>query len=277
MTYDVLGPGPLDYLPCRYGASRLLFRGPKRDLSQPYLAFVGATETYGKFIETPFPALVEKAMGRTCVNFGQVNAGVDVFCLDPYMVQTISRAEISVIQIVGAQNMSNRFYSVHPRRNDRFVGPSTLLQTIFREVDFADFHFNKHMLSHLAEVSQERFQAVRQELQEAWKARMKLLLKQIKGKSILLWVSDHAPQDADVYLSETKGSDPLLITRDMLDDVASYATHLVEVVASPKAIAAGTDGMLLTEMDMPAATEMLGPMVHEEAAEALVECIRTFK
>jgi hypothetical protein len=33
MTYDVLGPGPLDYLPCRYDMSRLLFRGPKRNLN----------------------------------------------------------------------------------------------------------------------------------------------------------------------------------------------------------------------------------------------------
>ena len=152
MTYDVLGPGPLDYLPCRYGASKLLFRGPKRDLSAPYLAFVGTTETYGKFIETPFPALVEETLGVTCANFGQITAGVDAFASDPFVLQAASDAEITVIQIMGTQNMTNRFYSVHPRRNDRFVAAASILKTIFREVDFADFHFNKHMLSHLMTV-----------------------------------------------------------------------------------------------------------------------------
>ncbi|MDC1223540.1 DUF6473 family protein [Ascidiaceihabitans sp.] len=46
MTYDVLGAGNLDYLPCRYGTSKLLFRGPRRPLKEPYIAFLSGTETY---------------------------------------------------------------------------------------------------------------------------------------------------------------------------------------------------------------------------------------
>jgi hypothetical protein len=41
MTYDALGAGALDYLPCRYGTSKLLFRGPRRPLKDPYLVFMG--------------------------------------------------------------------------------------------------------------------------------------------------------------------------------------------------------------------------------------------
>ncbi len=54
MTYMKLGQAALDYYPCRYGASKLLFRGPRRRLQGDYVAFLGGTETYGKFIETPF-------------------------------------------------------------------------------------------------------------------------------------------------------------------------------------------------------------------------------
>ncbi|MFT6075960.1 MAG: hypothetical protein ACJAZ1_002892 [Yoonia sp.] len=43
----------------------MLFRGPRKRLDQPYLAFVGGTETYGKYIEEPYLALVEKAMRQT--------------------------------------------------------------------------------------------------------------------------------------------------------------------------------------------------------------------
>ena len=273
MTYEVLGAGPLDYLPCRYGKSKLLFRGPRRDLSKPYLAFVGATETYGKFIEKPFPTLVEEGLGQTCVNFGQINAGVDAFSADPFVIKAASDAYISVVQVMGAQNMTNRFYAVHPRRNDRFVTTSTLLRTIYREVDFSDFHFNKHMLECLNEVSPERFATVREELQQAWLARMRLMLKRIDGKSILLWFSDHVPEAEKDRGVDTIGRDPLFITREMMDEIAPYATEVVEVVATDEAIAEGTAQMVFDEMDILAASELLGPAAHQEAADALIEAI----
>jgi hypothetical protein len=128
MTYYALGAGALDYLPCRYGTSKLLFRGPRRPLKEPYIAFLGGTETYGKFIANPFPELIEQSIGRTCVNLGCVNAGVDVFATDPQIVKIASGADVTVLQLMGAHNMSNRFYTVHPRRKDRFLKPSTLLQ-----------------------------------------------------------------------------------------------------------------------------------------------------
>ncbi len=59
MTYDTLGAGALDYMPCRYDGSKLLFRCPERRLDAPFVAFFGGTATYGKYIKNPFPALVE--------------------------------------------------------------------------------------------------------------------------------------------------------------------------------------------------------------------------
>jgi hypothetical protein len=273
MTYDALGPGALDYLPCRYGTSKLLFRGPRRDLDTPYLAFIGGTETYGKFIEEPFPTRVEKIIGTTCANFGFPNAGIDVFAHDPFVVNAARKAKITVIQVLGAQNMTNRFYAVHPRRNDRFVSASQLLSTIYREVDFADFHFTKHMLNRLLVVSPDRFETVRAELQQAWLARMRLILGQIKGKTILLWLADHEPKSNEAMDDQTLGSDPLFVTREMIDEIAQHATKVVEAVASKDVISAGTDGMVFSQMEAMAAAEMMGPIAHEEAADALIEAI----
>ncbi len=277
MTYDVLGPGALDYLPCRYGTSKLLFRGPRRNLERPHFAFLGGTETYGRFIETPFPALVEEAVGKPCVNFGQPNAGIDAFAHDPFVLRAASAADIAVIQIVGAQNMTNRFYTVHPRRNDRFVAPSMLLSTIFREVDFSAFHFTKHMLTQLQRVSPERFAAVRHELQQAWLARMRLILGQIRGKVVLLWLADHAPFDNAKRDEEGLGPDPLFITREMLDDISEHATATIEVVASDEAMAAGTDGMIFSQMEEMVAAEIMGPGLHREAADAVIATIRAMR
>ena len=273
MTYDMLGPGPLDYLPCRYGNSKLLFRGPKRDLGDPYLAFIGGTETYGKFIKEPFPALVEGMHEKTCVNFGLPNAGIDAFTQDPFVLGAAARADVTVLQVMGAQNMTNRFYSVHPRRNDRFVAASSLLATIFREVDFSEFHFTKHMLNYLVEISPERFDKLREELQQAWLARMKLVLGQIRGKSILLWFSHHAPIDEDDAARFDLTRDPLFVTRAMLDEIAGYATSVVEVVAQPEEITDDVDGMIFSEMETMAAKEMLGPVAHAACAAKLSEAI----
>ncbi|WP_299723010.1 DUF6473 family protein [uncultured Tateyamaria sp.] len=265
MSYEALSPGGLDYLPCRYGNSRVLFRGPRRSLTDPFIAFFGGTTTYGKFIQTPFPDVLEPDLGMTCVNFGSLNGGVDVFATDPFLREVTTKAAVTVIQITSPRNMSNRFYRVHPRRNDRFVDASALLRAIYRDVDFAEFNFTNHMLQRLMTVSPQRFEPVADELRTAWVARMRLVLSQIPGKSVLLWASDQTPDEANGDMD----SDLAFVSRAMLDEVKPLATRYVEVVASDEVKAAGMDGMVLSELDVPAASRMLGPAMHSEIASAL--------
>lgn len=273
MTYDVLGAGALNYAPCRYGNSRILFRGPERRLDAPYVAFIGGTETYGKFIKTPYPALVESDLGVNCVNFGISNAGVDVFLNDGVVTEAANGSCVTVLQIVGAQNLSNRFYTVHPRRNDRFVSASPMLNSVYPEVDFSEFNFTRHMLDVLHQVSSERFEIVIDELQIAWSARMKMLLRRITGNVVLLWFSDHMPYDNVVETNPSNCSDPLFVTRQMVTDLGNHASAYVEVPASTQSLAAGTDGMVFSEMETPAARKMMGPKAHGEAAVKLGEVL----
>jgi hypothetical protein len=267
MAYEKLGETPLDYQPCRYGASKLLFRGPRRDLDGQYAAFLGGTETYGKFIAKPFPALIEARTGGKCVNLGWPNAGIDVFLHDPDVLAITSGAKLAVIQVPAAQNMSNRFYSVHPRRNDRFVEASPMLRAIYREVDFTEFHFTRHMLRHLRHVAPDRFSLIREELQTAWVARMRLLLHQINAPVVLLWLSTHAPMDEADELDISQ--DPAFVTRAMLQALSPKVLQVVKVTASSAALALGTRGMMFSEFEANIACEMMGPAVHAEAAEAL--------
>lgn len=271
MAYEKLGVQPLDYQPCRYGASKLLFRGPKRCLDGRYAVCLGGTETYGKFIARPFPALVEEQAGMPCVNLGWPNAGLDVLLNEGEIIAAASRAVVTVLQVPGAQNLSNRYFSVHPRRNDRFVQASPILRAMFGEVDFTEFHFTRHMLRHLAHVSPGRFAVLRDELQTAWVARMGSLLCRIEGPVVLLWLSAHAPRaradDPDL------AADPAFVTRAMLDAVRGKAAQVVEVTLSPAALAAGTAGMVHSEFEANIAAELPGPAAHEEVAERLAPVI----
>ncbi|MFY0597115.1 MAG: hypothetical protein JXQ85_11845 [Cognatishimia sp.] len=261
----------LDYLPCRYGSTRVDFRGPKKRLKGRYLAFLGGSETYGKFIPQPFPDLVERAIGLPCANFGLMNAGIDVFLSEPEVMAFAGRAEVTVIQILGAQNMSNRYYRVHPRRNDRFVTASALMRSVFHDVDFSEFNFTRHMLNDVSDLAAERFSFVREELRNAWCARMRILLERIPGQKVLLWFADHPPP---LRLPQKQlGRDPLFVDSRMIDTLRPLVDGVAQVRLSDAAKRSGTKGMVFRDLDRPAAELMLGPKAHEEAASVLVDTL----
>lgn len=262
----------LDYAPCRYGKTRVDFRGPRKPLRGKYVAFLGGTETYGKFIPEPFPQLVEREIGVPCVNFGLMNAGLDVFLNEPEVLSFAGHAEATVIQIMGAQNISNRLYRVHPRRNDRFLSASALMQSIFHDVDFSEFNFTRHMLKGVSNQAVERFSFVREELKTAWSARMRLLLSRIPGEKLLLWFADHPPPNK--LPKRSLGRDPLFVDSNMIDALRPFVSGVVQVRLSEQARRASTQGMVFRDLDRQVAEQMLGPRAHGEAAMKLAERLR---
>ncbi len=276
MKHDMLVEPGLSYASCRYGTSRLLFRGPRRPLDGRHLAFVGGTETFGKFLAAPYPALVETLLGETCINFGQVNASVDAFSQDPMVGIACRDAVLTILEVTGAHNMSNRFYTVHPRRNDRFVRASSVLRAIYPEVDFADFCFTRHLLTHLHDLSAKRFAVVREELQLAWLARMRMFLEVIGTRTLLLWFSANLPSDIPWdERPDPLGRDPLFVTRQMLDTLRPLVRGVAVVQPSVRAQAGRGDGLLHGPGEEAAAAGLMGAGAHREAARALVALIRT--
>lgn len=270
MAFEHPGQGALDYKPCRYGQSKLLFRGPRRRLRSPYAVYLGGTETYGKFIADPYPDLVERMTGMMSVNMGNVNGGIDAYVNDPDVLAIAARARITLIQVVGAQNLSNRFYTVHPRRNDRFLKASILLRTVFREIDFTDFAFTRHLLSTLQACSADRYGLVVEELRQAWLARMATLIDRIDGVPVLLWIG-RAPPPA--VASETMGEDPPFIDSAMIDALRPRVADYIQIIASDAALVKGTAGMIYPETEAPVASALLGPSVHEEIAAAVAPIV----
>ncbi|MGP3699256.1 DUF6473 family protein [Rhodobacter sp. NSM] len=270
MAFAYQGESALDYFPCRYGASKMMFRGPRRSLDGAFCAVLGGTETYGKFVPRPFPDLVEEATGLRMVNLGCINAGLDVYLNDPAVTQIAGKASLAIIQVVGAANLTNRLYSVHPRRNDRFLAASPVLQAMYREVDFADFSFTRHMMQTLYAVSPEKFVQVAAELRAAWIARMRMLLGRIATPKLLLWIADHPPPQGG---AQTPATSPLLIDAEMIAAVRPHAMHYLEVVTSGEANASGTEGMSFPPLDAPVAAEVPGPAVHAEIAATLAPVV----
>ena len=272
MTFAVTAAGGgLKYYPCRYGTSRVRFRGPRRDLKGDYVACLGGTETYGLFVPQPFPRLLEDHVHLPCVNLGAINAGLDLFLDDAEVLNIARRARAVVIQITGAQNMSNRMYRVHPRRNDRFVQASEVLMTLFPEVDFTEFAFTRHMLGALAGIDTHRFAMVVTELQEAWIARMTRLVALLGQPPVLVWLA-RQPPPAET-LPGMAVDDPLFITQPMIDRVAYRAARMMVLTASDHALSEGTRGLVYHASDTAAAEGQLGPRAHQDAARALAQVL----
>lgn len=192
--------------------SRLTFRGPEKPLKGRYIAFIGGTQTFGRGTNTPFPEIVEKRIGRTCVNLGVSNGSVDAFVNDPTVLNLAREADLTVVEVMGARNLSNRFYRVHPRRNDRFLQESTVLKALYPEIDFTEFDFTGHMLQTLEETSPERFDILVAELREAWVARMGGLLRTIGGNAVLLSIKNGQGQPIAPF-----------VTNDMIENVGTEA------------------------------------------------------
>ena len=264
MTYDILGPGALDYLPCRYGTSKLTFRGPRRVLEAPYVAFLGGTVTFGKFIEQPFPLLVEHLTGVTSVNFGQVNAGLDVFAKDATVLEGARGAQVTVMEVLGAVNLSNRFYSVHPRRNDRFLHAMPDLKRLYPEVDFTQFAFTQHMLRNLHLRDATRFEQMRETLQKTWIRRMRRLLAQLSEEVVLVRIGG---ADTGTGWPSPKSTAPAFVRDDMLDRLGASVSAIVDVPADMPSDT--LDGMAFSMLEEKAARAVPRPAVHAAVARAL--------
>ena len=267
MSFEKRRAMPLDYLPVTYPGSVLRFRGPAADLSRSHILCIGGTETFGRFIPAPYPHQLGERLGRPVTNMGVVQGGIDVTLDDPAIVAASRTASAIILQVPGAANMSNRFYTVHPRRNDRFVKADTVLKTLYRDVDFTEFHFMRHLLGHLKKLSEERFAILRHELQLAWRARMLSYLSQATVPVHLLWLSRRPPE-----LGEPEGglgSEPLFVTADLLKEVAQSAASLSIVVDPMPPANSRMRGKFFAAREENAARLLPGPSAHAAACDAL--------
>ncbi|WP_254446586.1 DUF6473 family protein [Ruegeria sp. HKCCD8929] len=271
MSYCKPGPDGPEEPVCRYGASKLLFRGPRRALDAPYVACIGGTDTFGRFVENPFPAVLDDRLGMTCVNLGSVSCGLEAMAQDPELMHMAQEAERCVIQLTGAHNLSNRLYRVHPRRNDRFLEPSEFLTRLYPEVDFTEFHFTRHLLAHLLALSDERFTEVCEELRRAWIDRMHHLLAGLEHPAVLLWLQYEGP------LAEEQGGDlgpePFLVDAGMVAALQDLCAVAIEIPVRASGDSDELGDMLFGTMQQPVAEHMIGPVTHHAIAERICKTL----
>lgn len=266
MTYARHGAEGSLYSPCYYTGVDGAFRGPKRSLDGPYVTFLGGTVMYGKYAKSAIPDLVEQMTGVPCVNLGVMNGGVPAMTASG--LQNIANGGLAtVIEVVGAHNLSNQFYRVHPRRNDRLVSPTRLFRKVFPEVDLSDIHFTRHLLSLICSKAPSRFDTVIEELRASWVEQMQALLDDLSGPKILLWVVPK-PRPA----AQPGGlADPLFIDPAAVASLQAKLDAVIELRETPEVTAQGYAGMALPETRSRVVEAVPRAALLQEAALALLD------
>jgi hypothetical protein len=273
MAYEYPGAGALDYSLCSYGGAGLLFRGPLARLDEPYVAVLGGAATFGRLVERPYPTLIADRLGRGMVNLGIQNAGLDVYLNDETLLDIARHAVAVVVQVPGALNHSNRFYSVHPRRNDRFLAASAALRVLFPKVDFTEFAFTRHLVAALIAADAERFVLVRQELRAVWQQRMSALLSRLPPNVLLVHLRHAAATPGMVH--PDLQTEPLFVDDRLLSRVRIKGAEVIDAIASSAAQDQGVGEMFMDATEAAQAALLPNPAHHREIADALVPVIET--
>ncbi len=252
---------------CGYENSKLRFRGPQRALNNPYVACLGGEETFGRFVDTPFPNALERRLDRRCLNFGSLFCGVEALTQDKGVLEIANRSDICVLQLPGLLGQSNRFYRVHPRRNDRFVAPTPDLVALYPEEDFTDVHFVRHLLTRLKARPDARIELVEQELNKVWIDKISTFLANVRPPVVLLNLQVEGSD------SGSMPGDSLTINPEMTEPLRPHCADILSLQVQVSGVSDELEDMLFGTLQQPIAEHMIGPATHRRIAESLARVI----
>jgi LPS sulfotransferase NodH len=248
-------------------------RGPAADLDQPFLAFVGSAQTFGRFAHAPFPALLGARLGLQALNLGVGGAGPRHFDT-PGHVNVLNRAEAVVVQVLSGRSASNSMFDNSAggglKGRPWFGGQPVRAEDMFAQT--ARDH------------GQEVVERLVQETRENYLRHFLTLLDKITAPRILFWFSIRTPEYEEDYSSPPYGilgDFPHLVNGRMLAEMAAACEARVECVTSvglPQPLwpadqaieGAVCDRGLLENRYYPS------PQMHAQAADALEDACRRF-
>jgi hypothetical protein len=265
--YELYSPPglPRDLLP----GLPLRLRGPAPGelASGGYIACVGAAQTFGRFCQEPFPALVSNELGIPTVNLGFGGAGPQLFPRHPELIRLMNESSLVVLQVMSARNEDNSLFEGG--------GLGSLKSRATGERMRAEAAYGPL----LASGDTARVKSIVGETRETWIASYERLLSLIRVPTVLLWLSVREPGYAEKYDSVDGlfGDFPHLIDEKTLAEVKSRCAAYVECVSvrgRPQRLRSRFTGRPVRVLipggrPMTANTYYPTPEMHQDAAALL--------
>jgi len=287
----------VDYHPFTLEGCPVPFRGPGFDpLAVPEGSFftcLGAAQTYGCFVERPFPDLLADRLGLSALNLAVGGAGPGFYLQYPALISAMNRGRFVVLQAMAARHEANSRFAADGyveflrdrKRGDSLDTVSAWSRVLEEEPDNAP-----HLVA---------------ESQASWLESMRRLRAAITVPVAFLWFSQQKPAapawqellaevgrpPAAELVHRMFGAFPQLVNAAMADEAAAMCTAAVNCVSergmgaplisrlTGKPIDAadyGTRGVEYVALATGRNDYYPSAEMHEDAAAALLGVVRRF-
>lgn len=216
-----------DYQHFQPTGTRKWFRGPARPLPPegPFIACLGAASAFGRFVETPYAALLEARLGLTCVNLGHGGARAPFYLRDQALMDMLNRASLVVVEM-----FSGRGTATPEIENQGDASAFVRWRGAAGGFTFADRFFTEALKARPAA----EMVALRDAIRTAYVAEMRALLGALRVPRLLFYFSQRAPE-APFGLDSREsfmGLFPHFVDRGVVDALRPLATEYCEFISS---------------------------------------------
>ncbi len=233
----------VDYQLWRLAPGGEALRGPAPPSLEPgsYFACLGAAQTFGCFVERPWPELLAQRLGLPVLNLGVAGAGPRLF-LEPAWRPWLEGAAFVVVQVMsGRSGDCSRFASggrerLRVRADGRLLGADAAWAEVL-QADLARWSnpLLRGLVNRLnAAFGRREVRRLVAETQADWVASCTALLDAIRVPKLLLWFSRRPPRFRARFHSVRAMLDeyPQLVDERMIAAVAPAADAYVQCVTS---------------------------------------------
>jgi hypothetical protein len=269
----------IDYQLYEIPGVRGSFRGPAVQ-GADYIACLGAAQTFGRFVQKPFPRLISDALGIETLNLGRGGASPTFPLSNRALLGTINRARLVIVQVFSGRSQSNSLFQV--------VGHGMSGKNLANGADTSADQFYAWLL----EQDKALARKIVDETRENYVQSMTQLLEAITKPKILLWFSVRQPdyqEELTMPLKRLWAEFPQLVNRSMMERLRSRCDLYLECVSRrglPQPIPPtpwvelrklGTSSVSSSQQPIVVKTENRyypSPEMHEDAAAMLVPACR---
>ncbi len=214
----------VDYKLFRLADTGLDLRGPLPRPLEPgkYFACLGAAQTFGCFVEHPYPALLANRIGIASLNLGIAGAGPRYFVRTARLLPYINASRFAIVQIMSARSednsrlLSDGLEQLTVRADGRRLGA----EPAYREL--------------MADLRRSELDALVAETRANWVASFRELLASITVPVVLFWFSKRSPRYQLSYhdVHALFGEFPQLVDERMVLSLIATTASYVECITS---------------------------------------------
>jgi hypothetical protein len=189
------------------------FRGPRPKLHRdPRIVCLGAAQTFGRFVQRPYPQQVSDFLQVPVLNLGVSGAGPEFYLERPSLIRRIARAEIVIVQAMSARSVTAGCFKAQKGNKGvlSFVAGPHAGQPLLAQAAY--------QLLRDSEGEEAFFRQVRA-VQAAWLEQYFELGRQIAGTKVFLWLSTKMPHEIPDVQASSVGTFPHFVTKSMVDQI----------------------------------------------------------